>query len=163
MPPVNSTISDINREVMSIKSDMTKVNTLVDRLDITIEKLSDISTNISQLLAVQENRLTYLEKLSTQMSALIEKRKDEAILSDEQLHQRINIIEKEFKSEIEKVGNKALDHYKQTRDENKRQHDDSNRKMVQLEKWIWVVTGGAAVIGFIISQIFNIIKYFGPN
>lgn len=156
-------LGDLSREVTSIKADMAKVNTLVDRLDFTIEKLSEVSTNISQLLAVQENRLSQLEKLSLQLSSLIEKRKDEANETAEQLHRRITSAEKDFKTEIEKMDTKLFDQLKQMREENRKQYEELNKKMAQLEKWMWVVTGGAAVIGFIISQLFNVIKVFGPQ
>lgn len=157
MPELN----DLSKELTSIKADMAKVNTLVDRLDFTIEKLSEVSTNISQLLAVQENRLSQLEKVSVQLSSLIEKRKDEVSETAEQLHRRITGAEKDFKAEIEKMDVKLFDQLKQMREENKKQYEELNKKMAQLEKWMWVVTGGAAVVGFILSQLFNFLKIMG--
>ena len=70
MPDLN----EIAKEVSALRADMAQINTLVDRLDITIEKLTEVSTNVSQLLAVQGSRLDQQERSSSQLSLLIEKR-----------------------------------------------------------------------------------------
>ena len=69
-------VADIAKDVYQLKADMAQINTLVDRLDITITKLTEVSTNISELLAVQTNRLETQEKLSSKLFEIIEKRKN---------------------------------------------------------------------------------------
>ena len=79
-------IDNLSKEVSALRADMAQINTLVDRLDLTIEKLTEVSTNVSQLLAVQGSRLDQQERSSNQLSLLIEKRKDEVSESVETLH-----------------------------------------------------------------------------
>ena len=154
-------ISDLAKEVGQLKTDMAQVNTLVDRLDLTIEKLTEVSTTVSQLLAVQGSRLEQQEKSSAQFSMLLEKRRDEAMENADMLHKRITSAEKDFKQEIEKLNNKILDEMKAMREDNARQQAEMIKKITDLEKWVWIVSGGAAVVGFLASHVIDLSKFFG--
>lgn len=146
-------VDQLNRDVYNLKSEMAQVSVLVERLDTTIEKLTEVSTSISQLLAVQGSRLDQQEKSSNQLSLLIEKRKDEVSESVQILHNRINNNEKEFREELSKMNDNILGEIKKIREDNIAQHKQMSEKMTQLERWIWVVTGGGLVVGFIISHL----------
>lgn len=153
-------LNELNIQVLKLQSDMSQINVLVDRLDVTISKLTEVSTSVSQLLAVQGNRLDQQEKSSNQISYLLEKRKDEMVESYEILHKRITNTEREHKAEVEKLETKILDEIKAIREENKDMHAALNKKIVELEKWMWVVTGGAAVVGFLLSKVIDLDKIF---
>lgn len=156
-----SDITDLTKEVSALKADMAQINVLVDRLDLTIAKLTEVSTTVSQLLAVQGSRLEQQERSANQFSLLLEKRRDEAAESNEMMHKRISSAEKDFKAEIEKLNDKILDEMKSMRAESKAQHDDLSKKMSNLEKWVWIVSGGAAVVGFLASHFVDLGKFFG--
>jgi hypothetical protein len=153
-------LTDLSKEVAILKTDMAQINVLVDRLDLTIAKLTEVSTTVSQLLAVQGNRLEQQEKSATQFSILLEKRRDEAAESNDIMHKRISSAEKEFQTEIGKLNDKILDEMKAMRAESKAQHDELSNKMSKLEKWVWVVSGGGAVVGFLLSHVVNLDKFF---
>ena len=155
-----SELTDLTKEVSSLKNNMAQIGLLVDRLDLTIEKLTEVSTTVSQLLAVQGNRLEQQEKSVSQFSTLLEKRRDEAAESNEIMHKRISSAEKEFQTEIGKLNDKILDEMKAMRAESKQQHDELSDKMTKLEKWVWLVSGGAAVVGFLLSHVVNLDKFF---
>lgn len=156
MPDLN----ELNLQFNQLKSDISQISVLVDRLDITIGKLTEVATNVSQLLAVQGNRLDQQEKASNQLSYLLEKRRDELIESTEALHKRINTVERDIETQINKLNDKILDEMKAIRDENKHMHSALNKKITELEKWMWVVTGGAAVVGFLLSKMIDFDKIF---
>ena len=155
-----SELTDLSKEVAILKTDMAQVSGLIDRLDLTIAKLTEVSTTVSQLLAVQGNRLEQQEKSAYQFSALLEKRRDEAAESNDIMHKRISSAEKEFQTEIAKLNDKILDEMKSMRAESKAQHDELSDKMTKLEKWVWLVSGGAAVVGFLLSHVVNLDKFF---
>lgn len=146
-------VADIAKDVYQLKADMAQINTLVDRLDITITKLTEVSTNISELLAVQTNRLETQEKLSSKLFEIIEKRKDESEQSDKDIQLQMKNLEKELYDEIEEKQEKILNELKSMKETNTKQHLEMSQRMTKLEKWIWIVTGGAIVVGFIISKV----------
>ena len=51
---VQPNLQKLADNVSYLQQDMAKVGMLVDRLDTTIDKLADISNNVSNLLAVHE-------------------------------------------------------------------------------------------------------------
>ena len=155
-----SELTDLSKEVAELKTNMAQINVLVDRLDLTIEKLTEVSTTVSQLLAVQGSRLEQQERSANQFSLLLEKRRDEAAMSNEMMHKRISSAEKDFKDEIEKLNDKILDEMKEMRVESKSQHDELSDKMTNLEKWVWIVSGGGAVVGFLLTNVINLDKFF---
>lgn len=154
-------LNELAKDVSALRADMAQINTLVDRLDVTIEKLTEVSSNVSQLLAVQGSRLDQQERSSNQLSLLLEKRKDEFSESVEILHKRINTTEKDFKQELEKLNEKILEEMKSIREDNLEQHKALNEKISKLERWMWIVTGGAAVVGFLLSKVINLGVLFG--
>jgi ABC-type transporter Mla subunit MlaD len=153
-------LNELSKEVSKLKTDMAQVNTLVDRLDVTIEKLTEVSTIVSQLLAVQGSRLEQQEKTAAQLSSLLEKRRDEASENYEMLHKRITSSERDFKHEIEKLNDKILDEMKAMREDNAKQQKEMIKKITDLEKWVWLVSGGAAVVGFLMSHVIDLSKFF---
>jgi hypothetical protein len=41
------------------------------------------------------------------------------------------------------------------REDMSRQHEVENKKIEELNRWRWIVLGGAAVVGWIISKLFT--------
>ena len=58
------TVSKLANDISYLQQDMAKVGTLVDRLDTTIDKLTEVSTALSQLIAVHESKLSAQEVIS---------------------------------------------------------------------------------------------------
>ena len=48
-----------------------------------------------------------------------------------------------------------LDEIKAMREDMAKQHDIENKKIEELNRWRWIVMGGAAVIGWIVSKVFT--------
>ena len=138
-------IYKIQNDVNSLQKDMTQVNTIVDKLDITIEKLADVSSNVSRLLAVHEQRLENQERAGSPLANLIEKNKEHIDTELKNINTKISSTEKELRGEIDD------------------RHEDVMKKLAGLSKdlqtlqrWMWLVSGGGAVIGFILA---NFIKW----
>ena len=70
-------VDKLAEDVSYLRKDMAVVGALVDRLDTTIDKLTDISNSVSNLLAVHETKLTSQEIVSKQLSDLVETRRME--------------------------------------------------------------------------------------
>jgi hypothetical protein len=139
--------------VSHLQQNMAQVGALVDRLDVTIEKLTEVSTAVSQLLAVQGNRLEFTEKVQEKLQELVEKRRDETENYVKDLYGKIDKVEKDLYVEIEASQGKVLQEIKDMRAESNTQHNELKNKVQGIEKWMWTFIGGGAAIGFIISRI----------
>lgn len=133
-----ATDSDVKKLVDDVhdpQKDMAQVGTLVDRLDVTIEKLTEVSTTVSQLLAVQGNRLDFQEKVAAKLEDLIEKRRVETETMIKDLHKKID------------------DGQKASTDQHAAINKDIIDRIGKIEKFVWVSLGGGTVVGFILSRV----------
>lgn len=152
-------LTKLAADVTYLQTDMAKVGQLVDRLDTTIDKLTEVSTSLSQLMAVHEAKLTAQDIVMKQTSDLVERRRVEVEDKMQQLHARISSGEKELGTKIEDQYDDLMTEIKEMRAESVTQHNALSDRINAMEKWHWIVIGGAIVIGTLLSQ-FNFSNFF---
>lgn len=138
-------IYKIQNDVTSLQKDMTQVNTIVDKLELTIEKLTDVSSNVSRLLAVHETRIENNERTGSQLANIIEKNKESIDNELKSINAKISLTEKELREDIEERNEEVMTKL-----------GALSKDLQTLQRWIWLVSGGGAVIGFILA---NFIKW----
>ena len=148
-PNVNKLAEDMSY----LRKDMAVVGALVDRLDTTIDKLTDISNSVSSLLAVHETKLTSQEIISKQLADLVEARRVETDDKIQILHERISSGERELKESIDDQYDELMKEIKAMRAESTVQHNTLSDRITTMEKWMWTVIGGSAIVGGLITLI----------
>jgi prefoldin subunit 5 len=146
-------VSALADDVSYLQQDMAKIGTLVDRLDITIDKLAEVSTSLSQLLAVHETKISAQDAIVKNVSDLVEKRREEMEQNIKLLHARISSGEKEMEDKLDDRAESILEELKEMRAESAKQHEALNNRITVLEKWMWVVVGALAVLNFLGGNI----------
>ena len=96
---------DIRTDVELLKKDVHSISRLVDKLDVAIDKLTDVTNCLNRMIAVQE------EKLASQEA------------EDKHLHKQVQIMDK---------------------------------RVTAIEKWKWLVIGGALVVGYLLAKFNHI-------
>jgi DNA repair exonuclease SbcCD ATPase subunit len=147
-------------DVSYLQQDMVKVGALVDRHDTIIDKLTEVSTSLSQLMAVHESKLTAQELITKQTTDLVEKRRVEVEDKVQQLHARISSGERELGAKIEDQYDDIMTEIKEMRAESVKQHDALSDRITSMEKWHWLIIGGSIIVGVLISQV-NLTQLFG--
>lgn len=148
-PSINKLADDVSY----LRKDMAVVGALVDRLDTTIDKLTDISNSVSNLLAVHETKLTSQEIISKQLADLVEARRIEMDDKVQILHERISSGEREIKEKIDDQYDELMKEIKEMRVESTNQHNTLSARITTMEKWMWTVIGGSAIVGGLIALI----------
>ena len=146
-------VSALADDVSYLQQDMAKIGMLVDRLDITIDKLAEVSTSLSQLLAVHETKISAQDAIVKSVSDLVEKRREEMEENVKLLHARISSGEKEMEDKLDDRSESILEELKEMRAESAKQHEALNNRITVLEKWMWVVVGALAVLNFLGGNI----------
>ena len=136
--PENGT-TDIKVQIAGLKKDIENVNTLNGRLDLAIEKLTDVSTSIKQMLAVHEEKISRQEQID---EIIFEKLKERA--------GEIDQVHRDLTKEIQQVEKRLVIEIKQLK-------VDIGGRVGTLEKYKWLILGGAIVIGWILSTNFKTI------
>jgi len=126
-------INDLKVEVAGVKKDIEQAYNLNNRLDTAIEKLTDVSTSIKQMLAVHEEKIARQEQID---EIIFDKLKERA--------GEIGRVHTELSKEIQQVEKKLLLEIRQMK-------LDIGGRVGILEKYRWLIMGGAVVIGWFIA------------
>ena len=131
--------TDVNVQITGLKKDIENVTNLNARLDTAIEKLTDVSTSIKQMLAVHEEKISRQEQID---EIIFEKLKERA--------GEIDTVHRELSKEIQQVEKRLLVEIKSLK-------LDFSARVGILEKYRWIIMGGAIVIGWVFSTNFKTI------
>ena len=118
-----------------------------DRIETAIEKLTNVSVELKQMLAVHEQRITQQEKNSDELHMIVEKRRDE-----------LDIKLKDVYDIMRQQDNSVLEEIAKLRKESSEQHHILHSKINQLEKYIYVAIGGGMVITWFLTNAANYLK-----
>ena len=141
-------MTELETEVKLLKKELHDQKKIHDRLDVAIEKLTDVSNSIHRMLAVHEEKLTRQEETIFQTEEQIEVRRTEVLRQIEELHSRITTNTKDIMSA-------AVQQHTQQNKEIQRIRDELVSRVGVLEKWRHVLIGGSIVIGFILHKFIN--------
>ena len=142
-------MTELETEVKLLKKELHDQKKIHDRLDVAIEKLTDVSNSIHRMLAVHEEKLTRQEEAIFQAEEQIEVRRTEVLRQIEELHSRITRNTKDIMSA-------AVAQHQQQNKEIQRIRDELVSRVGVLEKWRHVLIGGSIVIGFILHKFINL-------
>ena len=141
-------MAELETEVELLKKELRNQKKIHDRLDIAIEKLTDVSNSINRMLAVHEEKLTKQEEAIVYAEQQIEIRRSELSKQVDDLHSRITTTTKEIMTA-------AANFNVQQNKEIQRIKEDLLSRVGVLENWRHVLFGGAIVIGFILHRVIN--------
>ena len=131
--------TDLKVQIAGLKKDVQNVNTLNERLDTAIQKLTDVSTSIKSMLAVHEEKIQRQEQIDDIIFGKLKDRENE-----------IDKVHRELTEEIRQTEKRLLIEIKQLK-------VDIGGRVGTLEKYKWLILGGAIVIGWILSSNFKMI------
>ena len=132
-------MADLQVDIAKLKKDIEQVNSIHTRLDTAIDKLTDVSTSIKSMLAVHSEKIARQEQVD---EIIFEKLKERA--------GEIDNVHRELTREIEQSERRLLLEIKAIR-------NDIGARVGMLEKYRWIILGGAIVIGWIVSGNFEAI------
>jgi hypothetical protein len=128
--------TEIKVDIESLRKDIENVNHINGRLDTAIDKLTDVSTSIKSMLAVHEEKIARQEKIDEVIFDKLRER--EAEITD---------VYRELKKDVEMSEKRLLIEIKGLK-------IDIGARIGLLERYKWLIMGGAIVLGWILSKNF---------
>jgi len=128
--------TEIRVDIESLRKDIENVNTINGRIDTAIDRLTDVSTSIKSMLAVHEEKITRQEKID---EVIFDKLKDR--------QEEITDVYRELKRDVEMSEKRLLIEIKGLK-------IDIGARVGMLERYKWLIMGGAIVLGWILSKNF---------
>ena len=128
--------TDIKVQLESLRKDIESVNSINNRLDTAIDKLTDVSTSIKSMLAVHEEKIQRQEQIDDVIFTKLKERAAEIDNVYRDLARELDQVEKRLLIEIKSLKN------------------DIGGRVGILEKWKWLIMGGSIVVGWVVSKNF---------
>ena len=142
-------MAELETEVKLLKKELQDQAKIHDRLDVAIEKLTDVSNSIHRMLAVHEEKIARQEEAIFSAEEQIEVRRSELSRQIDELHSRITTNTKDIMSAA------ATQHQQQNKEIQKIKDELISRVGV-LEKWRHVLIGGSIVVGFMLHKFIDL-------
>ena len=138
-------MTELETKVKLLEKEIHDRKGVFQRLDIAIEKLTDVSNCINRMLAVHEEKIARQEEAIFDAEGLIETRRIELTVKIDDLHSRITTNTKEIMTA-------ATAQHKEHTDDIQKLRNDLTTRVGILEKWRWLIIGGSIVVGFLLHK-----------
>ena len=140
-----SDISEIKTQIALLEQDAKSAEQIHHKLEIAIEKLTDITVSLKSMLAQQETKLAKAEETDNDIFITLESRRKEWDNDLKELHSRITTNSRELREHQVISENKMLNELRNIRNQ-------LDNRVAVLEKWRWIIVGGSIIIGLMISN-----------
>jgi predicted nucleic acid-binding Zn-ribbon protein len=135
MPEENNIKTKI--DIAKLKKDVEITQSIAERLNVAIERLTDVSTSIKSMLAVHAEKISRQEQIDEVIFDKLKERAD-----------KIDDIRLELTREIQSIEKRLLIEIKNIR-------LDIGQRVGVLEKHRWIIIGVIVAIGWILSVNFG--------
>ena len=138
-------LEKIKTEIALLKKDAKTGELIHQRLEIAIDKLSEIVISCKQMLAQQEQKLQKAEQTDDDIFITLESRRKEWDNDLKELHSRISTQARDLRESQYQSENKLLNEIRAVRTQ-------LSERVGVLEKWRWLIIGGSIIIGLMMSN-----------
>ena len=141
-------MTELETKVELLQKELDNQKRIYDRLDIAIEKLTDVSNSIHRMLAVHEEKISKQEEKMLQAEIERDNRSTE-------LSKRIDGLHNRLTDTVKEIIDSNLEHHRIL---NKRIEEITNTissRIGVLEKWRHIIIGGAIIVGFILNKFIS--------
>jgi len=146
-------LENLKTEIALLKKDAKTGELIHQRLEVAIEKLSDIGISCKQMLSQQQTRLERAEQTDDDIFITLESRRKEWDNDLKELHSRVTTNTRELREHQVQSENKLLSEIRAMRNQ-------LSERVGVLEKWRWIIIGGSIIVGLMMSNPDNMIFDF---
>ena len=140
-----SDIEKLKTKVALLEKDAQSSELIHQRLEVAIEKLTDITVSLKGMLVQQETKLQKAEETDNDIFITLESRRKEWDNDLKELHSRITTNTRELREHQVISENKMLNEMRAIRYQ-------LDQRVAVLEKWRWIIVGGSIFIGLMLSN-----------
>lgn len=154
------TVKSLETELAIVKNEIGQIAHLFSKLEITLEKITSVSTNVSQILAVHERRLQendlQFESVKNRMEISDGRVKDDI----KDLHSRVTSTSREVEEKMSKEIDKVLHAIQDLKIHMLEKDNKLEERIETLERWRWIMVGILIAAGIFLPEIRNFLTSF---
>ena len=154
------TVKSLETELAIVKNEIGQIGHLFSKLEITLEKITNVSTNVSQILAVHERRLheTDLQFESVKNRMEIGDGRVKEDIKD--LHSRVTSTSREVEEKMTREIEKVLHAIQDLKTHMLEKDTKLEERIETLERWRWIMVGILIAAGVFLPEIRNFLISF---
>jgi|MEHZ01.6.fsa_nt_MEHZ011639789.1_6 hypothetical protein len=137
----NNDQTSIHVQLAELTKDVQQVNNIQSRLDIAIDKLTDVSTHIKSMLAVHEEKIEHQEKIDDVIFSKLKIRASETSTLENETRQLIEESEHRLLNEIKERKTENINSETRIMNEIKDLKKNMGNRVSLLEKYKWIIIG----------------------
>lgn len=159
-----SDYANLRADVHVLKGDINNIEKLVSRLDVAIDKMSDISSSVTKLLAVHDSKIESHGRMIDEIIETVDRRRSETDEKTNEINIRLSDLREELRNSREahkkeiiaemnflfEKNSLSLDKYAENNNSNIAELSD---RVGALEKWRWVIVGACLAIAATASKM----------
>ena len=134
---------------MATEADIKALEKIVEKLDDSIEKLTEVNNNIGKLLAVHEERMNNIEKDTDRNVEDIRDLHDKINTFAQTMADKIDALDASIDTKMKNQAESATRQHKEIQFGVENKIDDLSTRLRSLEQWKYLVVGGALVVGYL--------------
>ena len=140
-----SDLQKLQTDVALLKKEAKQSEHIHQRLEVAIEKLTDITVSLKGMLVQQETKLQKAEETDNDIFVTLESRRKEWDDQVKELHSRISTNIRELREHQIQSESKVLGEIRSMREQ-------LDNRVAVLEKWRWIIVGGSIFVGLMLSN-----------
>ena len=140
-----SDLEKIKTEIALLKKDAKTGELIHQRLEVAVDKLTEITVSLKGMIAQQQTKLERAEQTDDDIFVTLESRRKEWDNDLKELHSRITTNTKELRENQIQSENNMLNELRSMRQQ-------LSERVGVLEKWRWLIIGGSIIIGLMMSN-----------
>ena len=140
-----SDLEKIKTEIALLKKDAKTGELIHQRLEVAVDKLTEITISLKGMLIQQEQKLTKAEQTDDDIFITLESRRKEWDNDLKELHSRISTQARELRDNQYHLESKLLNEIRMVRTQ-------LSERVGVLEKWRWLIIGGSIILGLMMSN-----------
>ena len=138
-------LGKIETKIALLEQDAKSAEQIHNKLEIAIEKLTDITISLKSMLIQQETKLAKAEEVDNDIFITLESRQVKWDNDLKELHSRITTNTRELREHQIMSENKMLNELRNIRNQ-------LDNRVAVLEKWRWIIVGGSIIVGLMMSN-----------
>ena len=140
-----SDLEKLKTEIALLKKDAKTGELIHQRLEVAVDKLTEITVSLKGMIAQQQTKLERAEQTDDDIFITLESRRKEWDNDLKELHSRISTQARDLRESQYQSESKLLNEIRAVRTQ-------LDQRVGVLEKWRWLIIGGSIIIGLMVSN-----------
>ena len=164
MANLDSLVDDVQAiklDIGLLKRDANQIGVLHQKLDKTVDKLQELTSTISSMLPLHEERLKRQEITDEDLEKKIDRRKSEMLAEIKPLHHRIAGHKEEFSIRLDGIEERIMERIEELRLDNAREREYLEQRLNKIERYRWIAVGIILTLVFFVKNLNPLKTLFG--